>query len=464
MDLGTRTFRGIRFATAGRLEAPTDTVGWDDAVQSAPFGPQCPQNGGVLEQLLGGHEIESDEDCHFLNVFTPGCDDARRPVLVWIHGGAFVTGTAAMPWYDGSPLAARGDVVVVTINYRLGALGFLGQRNLGSLDQLSALRWVRRHIADFGGDPDNVTLFGESAGGASVLSLFAAPEAHGLFHAAWAMSPSYLQLRTADEADERADTYLRAFGGDVDQMRTVEVSTILDAQATMARSPDMKDFAPTERAAPFPETFHEAIAGDARPLVIGTTLDEMALFTAFDPRRADWSERDVERQFERRFGSGASAAIDAYRAARPDRSASALVAAMQTDETFRIPAQRVAAARQNPTCQNPTCQNPTCQNPTWMYLFDQRSTAFDGVFGSCHGLDIPFAFGTLDAPGAEMFTGSHPTHTAVADQFTEALTTFARHHCPGWVEYDLDTRPTQRIGADPEVVDDPESELRQLWI
>jgi para-nitrobenzyl esterase len=448
----TQEFRGIRFARADRFAAPVDIESWDGMHDGLGFGAQAPQVGGALEQMLGGDELPNDDDCLFLNVWTPGCDDQRRPVLFWIHGGAFLTGTGAMPWYDGNALAERGDVVVVSINYRLGALGFLGTRNLGTLDMISALRWVQRNIADFGGDPGDVTAFGESAGGAAVVSLLAAPAADGLFHKAWALSPSLLQFRSTSTADEMEQIYLDLVGADtVDELTAASLDRLLDAQARFpADTGGMQDFTPTHGTDVFPEPILRVAAHDPRPLVIGTTRDEMLLFTAFDPSRSEWGDDDVRTQFERRFADP-EAAIDAYRRHRPDANASQLVSAMQTDEVFRWPAQRLATARADDG------------RPTWTYEFHQSSTAFDGVLGSCHGLDLPFAFHNLTRQGAEMFTGGGDTLEAIADDFSGAIISFARTGAPGWDAYDTSTRTTRIIDADPRTVDDPEPDLRHLW-
>lgn len=453
LDRGpTREFRGIRYANAQRLARPTDVDRWDGDLDATTFGPQAPQNSGMLEKLLGIDELDTSEDCLFLNVFTPGADDSARPVLVWIHGGAFVTGSAAMPWYDGAPLAEKGDVVVVTINYRLGALGFLGDRNLGTLDQISALRWVERNIERFGGDPAAVTIFGESAGGASVVALLAAPDADDLFRAAWSMSPSIPQLRTKDEGTALERSYLDLVGPGTETIAGLGLDVILDAQARMNTSTaGLKTFAPTEGTDTLPGDVLERAALDPRPLVVGTNRDEMLLFTAADPARRDWDVDDIEREFAARFGDDAAEAIEAYREHRPGTDASALVSAMQTDEMFRRPAQRLAERRGQ------------AGSTTWMYLFDHRSTAFDGKFGACHGLDIPFVFDTLSAQGVEMFTGSGADRREIADRFSSALIAFARTGHVDWPVYEPERRATQRFGPEPTVVDDPEPALRRLW-
>jgi len=450
---GVQEFRGIRYAVCERLAPPVDIESWEPGFSATSFGAQAPQVPGPLEKLLATDDIESSEDCLFLNVVTPARDHGRRPVLVFVHGGAFVTGSGSMPWYDGAPLATRGDVVVVTINYRLGALGFLGNRNLGSLDQISALRWVGRNIESFGGAPDRVTIFGESAGGASVVSLLAAPAADDLFHQAWAMSPSIPQLRDPGTAARTERLLLEQIGGaGVDDVLTLSVDDVLSAQAgDPALTNDLQSFAPTEKTAVFPHTIVDRAASDPRPLVVGTTRDEMALFTVFDRRRSSWDHDDLVREFRRRFPDDTSAAIDRYRRARPGETANQLVSALQTDELFRQPARRLAEARSRHG------------HDAWMYLFDQTSSAFGGQLGSCHGLDLPFAFDTLSARGAEMFTGSDARLAEVAEQFSGSLIEFARTGEPGWPRFETTRRTTRRIGPSPAVVDDPDAEIRRLW-
>jgi para-nitrobenzyl esterase len=455
LDRGaTAVFKGIRFATADRFAPPLDVTTWDGELDATTFRAQSPQVHGVLEQMLGSSSIPCDEDCLHLNVYTPACDDQRRPVLVWIHGGAYVTGGGAMPWYDGSRLAAAGDVVVVTINYRLGALGFLGVRNSGTLDQVSALRWVAKNISSFGGDPGDVTVFGESAGGSAAIALMAVPAADELFCRAFAMSPSILQLRHAGHATRyEADMLEHLDGASVDELHTVPIDKLLEAQSKIlvAASAGLKCFAPTEGTEDVPGRILQVAGHDRRPLVIGTTHDEMNLFTVFDPTRAGFDDARMHREFAHRFDSEADNAVDRYREHRPGRDANQLTAAMQTDEVFRWPAQSLAAERAR------------AGRPTWMYQFDWATPVFGGGLGSCHGLDIPFAFDNLHRPGVELLTGAGNHRQPVADQFSAAVLSFARDDDPGWPAYDTTSRATQRIGPNPELVKDPEPELRELW-
>ena len=450
----SEVFKGIRYATADRHAAPRPIAARDGVLDVTVYGAQCHQIPGLLERALGASSLPMAEECLTLNVVTPGCDDGGRPVLVWIHGGAFVTGTGSMPWYEGSSLSTRGDVVVVTINYRLGAFGFTGTGNHGIRDQLAALDWVQRNIASFGGDPGNVTVFGESAGGASVVALLASPAASVTFHRAWAMSPSITQLRDARRADEATETLLRAANvDDTAGLAHLSVERLLVAQRDVLRDPigAMTAFSPTGGGDVLTGPITDAAANATVPLVIGSTRDEMQLFNAFDRTLAGLTDDGLHARFDRHFGPRTPAAIAAYRRRRPNASPAQLVSAVQTDEMFRVPARRLAEARVHRG------------TPTWMYWFTWASPVYGGALGSCHGLDIPFAFHNLGRPGVAAFTGDQPERTIVADVFADALITFARRGDPGWSAYDTTRRSTLQVDAESGEVDDPERDLRELW-
>jgi para-nitrobenzyl esterase len=268
------------------------------------------------------------------------------------------------------------------------------------------------------------------------------------------MSPSIPQLRTAERAQMNERRFLDQLGpaASVADAREASVEDVLAAQIGDARlAASMQSFTPTHDTEVFPNDIVAAAANDTRPLVIGTTRDEMQLFAAFDPARSEWTEDHLSSEFQRRFGERADEAIAIYRRLDPEGTVSQLVSAMQTDEVFRQPSIALAEARVSQS------------NPTWMYLFDQTSSAFGGRMASCHGLDLPFAFDTLSARGAKMFTGSHDGLSTVAEQFSGALIAFARQCEPGWPAYSLEGRQTQRIGPHPQVVDDPEADRRKLW-
>src|SRR5437588_7847141 len=239
---GIFDFRGIPYAAppVGGLPSrpPQPAEPWTGVRDATRFGPTAPQNIGAMERMFGAPPQPMDEDCLTLNVWTPACDDGKRPVMVWIHGGAFLYGTGATPWYDGRSFA-RDDVVLVTIYYRLGAFGFLqvdGQGNNGILDQVAALEWVRDNIAGFGGDPGNVTAFGESAGAMSVGTLLGLPAAKGLFVKAIPESGAAHAPRTAEEAEQLLGEFLVELGIDdepdaVDRLRGLPAAAVLEAQA-----------------------------------------------------------------------------------------------------------------------------------------------------------------------------------------------------------------------------------------
>jgi para-nitrobenzyl esterase len=448
-------FKGIRYATAQRFGPPRPITSWDGELDATAYGPQAPQLVGMMERALGGSSLPSAEDCLSLNVFTPGADGAKRPVLVWIHGGAFTTGTGAMPWYDGSELVRRGDVVVVTINYRLGALGFAGRTNCGLADQVCALQWVQQMIGSFGGDPGAVTIFGESAGGSSVVALMATPSAASLFHRAFAMSPSIGQLRTGERADEAlADLLAEAGVGSLDELAEVPVEQVLAAQdVLLKRNPGagLTDFSPCEGSELIPAPLLPAAAANPVPLVIGTTRDEMLLFTTFDPALADLDEGRLESLVAARLGERTHEALERYREARPGASLVGLFGAVQTDVAFRVPARRLADER------------VAAGNPTWMYWFTWASPAFHGRLGSCHAMDIPFTFHNLHRKGVATFTGDGDDRVPVADACSAAVLDLARTGAVGWPAYDTTTRPTMVFDVASHVVDDPEAPIRELW-
>src|SRR3954449_8346863 len=229
---------GIRFATAARFEPP-QLLPWAGA-SLGRFGDACPQPPG---EVFMTSDMTKSEDCLHLNVWTPSLD-GRRPVLVWIHGGGYRQGSGDHFLSRGQVLAERGDVVVVTVNYRLGALGFLGGANAGLLDQQCALRWVRANIADFGGDPDNVTLFGESAGSGSVGMQLVMPSSRGLFERAIMQSGAGWPI-TRDRADRMASELAQACGTSVDGLRDVDVDALVDAQTRVEASHGGMVFVPS---------------------------------------------------------------------------------------------------------------------------------------------------------------------------------------------------------------------------
>lgn len=444
--------RGIRYGRAERFAAPV-LLSYRAGSELGTSGSISPQVPGMLEQMLGTDISQMSEDCLFLDVYAP--DDAEPgslPVLVWIHGGAYVNGSGSLQWYDGSQLASR-RAVVVTINYRLGALGFLGEGNWGTLDQICALQWVQQNIASFGGDASKVTIFGESAGGSAVISLMAAPEANGLFHRVWAMSPSINQLRSLDAAMNWQQEFLKSAGiASLEQARTLSVDEILAAQSKVLamESQAYNMFSPTGGGIGLPYDVLGTAAANPLPLSIGTNRDENLLFLAFDQRFAAATTEQWHEVTNRQFGDDASRVRAAYEEVRAGATPLQLIAAVQTDHGFRRPAQRLSEARAEQG------------NPTWMYWFTWASQAFGGILGSAHALDIPFAFDNVHMPGTSMLLGEGPELQELAGRFADEIAGFSHKGAASWPTFDTVKRPTLRLDTTVELLYDPEPTLRVL--
>jgi para-nitrobenzyl esterase len=454
-DNGQSIYRGIRFANAERWQAPVDVESYEGEVDASSFAAISPQVPGFLEQILGDDASNMSEDCLFLNIYCPKDvqSDSKLPVLFWIHGGAYTNGAGSIAWYDGSNLASRG-AIVVSVNYRLGALGFAGDGNYGVLDMMSGLRWVQRNISSFGGNPQNVTIFGESAGGSAVVSLMATEGVSTLFHKAWAMSPSIGQLRELPRAQELSDQFLEIL--DVESLadaKDFSVEKILEAQTTASLIPSQgfDVFAPTGGGVGVSKDIIKTAARSSIPFVVGTNKDENKLWSAFNQEAADHGQKEWETYTEQTFGTNAAAARSTYEARRPGEAARELISAVNTDTSFRQPAQNLSELR--------VANN----NPTWMYWFTWATPAFGGILGSCHALDIPFAFDNLDAPGTDMLLGTEDNRSQLATRFADEIVQFATHGHPSWQQFNIDNRPTMVMNIESALVDDPESDIRQLF-
>lgn len=481
---GVLRFAGIPFAAppvgALRWRAPRPPAPWTGVADASSFGKVSVQTAGALESLAGGGAVDWSEDCLTLNVYTPALDDAARPVMVWIHGGGFVTGAGSVPWYDGTRFVANGDVVVVTVNYRLGALGWLSlahldpdfadSGNLGLLDQVAALEWVRDNISGFGGDPSNVTIFGESAGGMSVATLLGTPAAAGLFHKSIAQSGAAHNVATVDMAVEVTERMFAALGvSDLAGLLSATPERLLEVQAEVsmtltkerAQSPSGAGlglpFGPVVDGVvlsrpPLDAVRDGAAAGVA--LMTGTTAEEWKLFGLM--LRSVDDEATILRRLGRMV-EDPHQLVAAYRQSSDDASHDDLWQAILTDRIFRIPAIRLAEAQ--------LVHQPA---NTFSYLFEWSSTAFDGRLGSCHALEIPFVFDNLDQGGVEMFTGPDAPQ-ALADAMHRSWLAFARHGnpnhdgIPAWPAYDLADRATLHFGDSVRVEHDPAPAARAAW-
>ncbi|MEJ7583198.1 MAG: carboxylesterase/lipase family protein [Acidimicrobiales bacterium] len=466
--------RALRFAP------PEPAVAWTDVLEADRFAPVASQNPSMLEQMLGGDEAAWSEDCLYLNVFTPACDGGARPVMVWIHGGGFLTGTGSIPWYDGTGLARR-DAVIVTVNYRLGVFGFLHLEdiapgfdqagNAGLLDQVAALEWVRDNIAAFGGDPANVTVFGESAGAMSIATLLAMPAAKGLFRRAILESGAGAHVHDADTATKMTEAFLAELGVDAAEaaaLRELPAADLLAAQSRFTRTVPFQQGLPLQPVVDgrvLPERPTRAVAAGSAAdvdLLIGTTLEEMKMFLLMEPSLAEMDEDRAGTSSDTIFvpkGRAEGEALATYRRGRPEDSAADIWSAILTDRTFRMPAVRLVEAQL------------AQRADVWMYLFAYRSPAFGGALGSCHALEIPFVWDNLDARGAEVFAGPPTAATReLARRMADAWVAFARDgvpaapDLPGWPRYDTDRRATLWLEPERvEVVEDPMADERRLW-
>jgi len=476
---GVLLFAGIPYAAPPvgerRFRAPEPPQRWSEVRDATRFGPAAPQLPG--EGLVGAPNVRRDEAaCLTLNVSTPACDDARRPVLVWIHGGGFRTGQGAIPWYDGSSFA-RSGVVVVSINYRLGALGFAQLDAIGGndyadsgtagiQDQLAALRWVRENIASFGGDPEHVTIAGESAGGMSVGILLGIAGASGLFRGAIPQSGAAQHVLSRESARAAAQRLADALGaGSIAELLAATPERILAAQAEvekLSREGELEDgvgirgmpFIPVTGGATIPEQPLDSIrAGNARGVnvLVGTNADEMTLFGL--------PEVDDARlvRVAGRYFRDAERAVSTYRAELPAASAREIALAISTDHVFRIPAVRLAEAQ------------TASGGKAWKYLFTWKSRAFGGRLGATHSLEIPFAFNTLDRPGVDAMLGPGERPDALAQTMHAAWTAFAKSGDPrcaatgAWNCYGAQTREVMELGERVGVLRDPSAATRALW-
>jgi len=374
--------KGIPFAQPPlgdlRFRAPQAPSPWAEVRDATTFGLASVQSARMMQRLFAANPQPSGEDCLYLNIWSPGADDKPRPVLLWIHGGAFTMGSGSIPWYNGTAFATNGDVVIVTINYRLGALGFLHladfggkekdlSSNCGLLDQIAALEWVRDNIAAFGGDPDNITVFGESAGAMSIGTLLAMPMAKGLFQKAILQSGASHTVLDKERASRIANKFMDTLDiHKVTDLLDVSGEQLLAAQDKVSGAGGRLAFQPVVDTATLPQQPIQAIAnGSANgvALLVGTNRDEMRLFTMLDPAQAT---PDMA-MLEQLFGTKAKAVAATYEANQPEQSSSDAWIDFLTDRTFRIPAIRLAES-----------QSVHGTN-VWIYRFDWPTPVFGGA-------------------------------------------------------------------------------------
>jgi para-nitrobenzyl esterase len=471
-ERGVSVFRGIRFAAPplgrSRFRPPVSPTSWTEVQPALDFAPACPQLVDI-DPTENNNSVMA-EDCLAVNVWTPQADAKKRPVMVWIHGGGFAGGSARNTWYDGATLAGRGDIVVVTLQYRLGAWGFLelseigGQEyaesgNLGLLDQIAALKWVKQNVAVFGGDPNNVTIFGQSAGAGSAGMLMIVPAASGLFQKAILESGTPKEVNDKKRAIEVSQMFMKIAGvNSIQGLRGLNVAQMRDAQKKLFDTQfGYSAFRPVIDGTVIRELPMQAIAaGHAGyvPLLMGTNLDEIRLWSALYDLPIDRKPLPIlEKQLADVVGARAHEAIETYRATNANYGDA--VTHLIGDLLMRMPMIRLA-------------ETVSRRQPTYMYVFTYRSTSNYKKFDSAHGMEIPFVFGTADDLDAIVFTGRNPAKDVLMEQMQQSWIDFARTGDPGhsrlpWPRYDENTRATMQLGISCVVLNDPNSGERAVW-
>jgi para-nitrobenzyl esterase len=487
---GIKTFKGIPYGAdtsgANRFMPPADPADWSGVRDALAYGHSAPQHdpaapppsAGTLS--VSGHDLPAEgEDCLVLNIWTPaigspGGSSAKRPVMVWCHGGGFANGSGSSPDTDGANLARRGDVVVVSLNHRLNVLGFAdlsefskdfaASGDAGMLDIVQALKWVRANIAQFGGDPNTVTIFGQSGGGRKVETLLAMPSAKGLFHRAIIESGAAVKLVDRDVAVRNAEQLLAKLGVDrksVLELQKLPVDKIMAAYFAVVKDNSGVDaslggFSPCVDGKILPQhPFYpnaSPVAADV-PVMIGCTRTEMTLFSLNDPSAFSLNDADMRARVTQLLGEQAPKMIDLYRKLNPEASPSDIYFLIASDYRYGAPTM-IAAQR----------RAALGKAPVYLYYFTWETPVQGGRLKSPHTMEIPFAFDNVKV--SARITGGGAEAIALADKVSDAWIAFARTgdpntpKLPHWPAYDAKDRATMVINNVSKVVNDPLREQR----
>ncbi|MHA1729219.1 MAG: carboxylesterase/lipase family protein [Promethearchaeota archaeon] len=474
IDEGVSIFKGIPYAAPPvgdlRFSPPESNESWNNVRDTTEFSPDVPQPPSFFAPKPVPSQSEGKSLT--LNVWTPGLDGKKRPVMFWIHGGSYKTGGANR--YNGIPLAKRGDVVIVIINYRLGPFGFLyikeNTANVGLLDQIAALKWVKNNISNFGGDPNNVTIFGESAGAGAICTLIGMPSAQGLFNRMISQSggPSGNRIERAKNTTKKLASLLGIEPDDIDSLRKVTVKEIINAQVKIDADPTNMwkyGYSPIIDGKTLPKHPLEAVkSGKTKDIELlnGTNKDEMALWNLFTPeiKSINAIHERVKRIItmsgqEGKEDEKVNKIIEVYKKGR--NSPQEILNSIMTDSIFRIPSIRLAEEQHK------------VQLNTFMYMFTWPSPMRNGELGACHAIEIPFVFGSLNMPRNDLFPTSNEETEAISRKMMDSWINFARfgnpNHdgIPNWPSYEEKSRSTMQFGAEIKVIQRPFDKERAVW-
>lgn len=487
---GIKIFKGIPYGadTSGmnRFMAPVEPSKWTGIRDALKYGHSAPQSDPAAPPLpagaltISGEGLPAEgEDCLVLNVWTPAVGSAgdssrKRPVMVWCHGGGFATGSGSSPDNDGTNLARRGDVVVVTINHRLNVLGFANlsdfssdfaaSGDVGMLDIVQALKWVRANISQFGGDPNTVTVFGQSGGGRKVETLLAMPSAKGLFHRAIVESGAAVKVVDREVAVRNAEQLLAKLGVDKKNVRALQqlpIEKIMAAYFAVVKDnpsvdPSLGGFSPTVDGKILPQHPFQPNASPVSadvPVMIGCTRTEMTLFSLNDPSAFSLNDADMRRRMKDLLGDHATTMIDLYRKLNPGASPSDIYFLVASDYRYGAPTM-IAAQR----------RAALGKAPVYLYYFTWETPVQGGRLKSPHTMEIPFAFDNVQI--SARMTGGGADAMALADKVSDAWIAFARSGDPNtpkwprWPAYEAKDRATMVINNVNKVVNDPLREQR----
>jgi para-nitrobenzyl esterase len=494
---GIKTFKGIPYGAgtsgANRFMPPAEPANWSGVRDALAYGPSAPQRDPAAPPpspgaiSISGEKLPPEgEDCLVLNIWTPavsagGNAAGKRPVMFWCHGGGFATGSGSSPDTDGTNLARRGDVVVVSINHRLNVLGFAdladfsgdfaASGDAGMLDIVQALRWVRANISRFGGDPNTVTIFGQSGGGRKVETLLAMPAAKGLFHRAIIESGAAVKVVDREAALRNSEQLLAHLGIDkknVRALQSVPVEKVMGAYFEVVREnpevdPSFGGFSPMvdDKFLPQHPFFPAAstVSADV-PVMIGHTRTEMTLFSLHDPAAFSLNDADMRKRVTELLAARAPSMIDLYRKINPGASPSDIYFLIASDLRYAAPTMLAAERRA-----------ALGKGPVHLYYFTWETPVQGGRLESPHTMEIPFAFDNVKI--SERMTGGGPEAMALADKLSDTWIAFARTgdpntpKLPHWPAYDAKDRATMVINNVSKVENDPLREQRlamyQAW-